>query len=158
MKFKLDSAQLFVPDGLPAKDALVRTTHMAIGAHQDDLEAMAIDSILKCFQRDDKWFTGVVLTNGSGSPRADLYKDYTDQEMQVIRAKEQKKAAVVGEYAAQALLNYPSAAVKDGSNKDPVEDIALLLKIAKPEVVYTHNLSDKHDTHISVALSLDFAL
>jgi hypothetical protein len=54
MKFKRDTARLFVPDGLPAEPALVRTTHMAVGAHQDDLEIMAIDGILKCFQREDK--------------------------------------------------------------------------------------------------------
>jgi hypothetical protein len=62
--FKLETAQLFVPDGLPAEQALSRTTHMAIGAHQDDLEIMAIDGILKCFQQAHKWFTGVVVTNG----------------------------------------------------------------------------------------------
>lgn len=152
MKFKLDTAELFVPDGLAAEPALARTTHMAIGAHQDDLEIMAIDGILKCFQREDRWFTGVVVTNGSGSPRDDLYKDYTDEAMQVVRRKEQKKAAVVGEYAAQVLLDYPSTAVKDSANRDPVEDIAQLLKIAKPETVYTHNLTDKHDTHVGVAL------
>lgn len=152
MKFNLDTAEVFVPDGLPAEEALARTTHMAIGAHQDDIEIMACDGILKCFQRDDKWFCGVVVTNGSGSPRDALYKDYTDEAMQVVRRKEQKKAAVVGEYGAQVLLDYPSAAVKDGSNKNPVEDIALVLKAAKPEVVYTHNLADKHDTHVAVAL------
>lgn len=152
MKFKLDTAELFVPDGLAAEPALARTTHMAIGAHQDDLEIMAIDGILKCFQREDRWFTGVVVTNGSGSPRDDLYKDYTDEAMQIVRRKEQKKAAVVGEYAAQVLLDYPSTAVKDSANRDPVEDIAQLLKIAKPETVYTHNLTDKHDTHVGVAL------
>ena len=152
MKFNLDTAEIFVPDGLPAEEALARTTHMAIGAHQDDLEIMAIDGILKCFQQEDKWFTGVVVTNGSGSPRDDLYRDYTDEAMQVVRRKEQKKAAVIGEYATQVLLDYPSAAVKDGSNKSPVEDIGLLLKTAKPEVVYTHNLVDKHDTHVAVTL------
>jgi LmbE family N-acetylglucosaminyl deacetylase len=152
MKLNLDTAEIFVPDGLPAEEALARTTHMAIGAHQDDIEIMAFDGILKCFQRDDKWFCGVVVTNGSGSPRDDLYKDYTDEAMQIVRRKEQKKAAVVGEYAAQVLLDYPSSAVKDGSNKDPVEDIARLLKVAKPEMVYTHNFADKHDTHVAVAL------
>lgn len=152
MKFNLDTAEIFVPDGLPTEEALARTTHMAIGAHQDDIEIMAFDGILKCFQRDDKWFCGVVVTNGSGSPRDDMYRDYTDEAMQVVRRKEQKKAAVVGEYAAQVLLDYPSAAVKDGSNKDPVEDMALLLKAARPEVIYTHNLADKHDTHVAVAL------
>jgi LmbE family N-acetylglucosaminyl deacetylase len=152
MKLKLDTAQIFVPDGLPCEDALARTTHMAIGAHPDDLEVMAIDGILKCFQQDDRWFTGVVVTRGSGAPRDHVYKHCTDQAMRTIRVKEQKKAAVVGEYAAQVLLDYPSAAVQDGSNKDPVEDMALLLRIARPAVVYTHNLADKHDTHISVTL------
>jgi LmbE family N-acetylglucosaminyl deacetylase len=152
MKLNLETAEIFVPDGLPVEEGLARTTHMAIGAHQDDLEIMAFDGILKCFQRDDKWFCGVVVTNGSGSPRDDLYKDYTDEEMQVVRRKEQKKAAVVGEYAAQVLLDYPSSAVTDGSGKAPVEDLAKLLKVAKPEVVYTHNLADKHDTHVGVVL------
>jgi len=152
MNFNRESAEVFVPDGLPAGEALARTTHMAIGAHQDDLEIMAFDGILRCLQRDDLWFTGVVVTDGSGSPRDDLYKDYTDEAMRVVRRKEQKKAAVVGEYAAQVLLDYPSAAVKDGSNPGPVQDLFLLLQAARPEVVYSHNLADKHDTHVAVAL------
>ncbi len=154
MKFKIDTAQLFVPDNLPPEEALGRTTHMAIGAHQDDLEIMAIDGILKCFQQKERWFTGVVVTNGRGSPRAGLYQAYTDDEMQAVRIKEQKKAAMVGEYAAQVLLDYPSAAVKDGSNQEPVEDLVLLLTMAQPEVVYTHNLADKHDTHVGVTLKV----
>jgi len=152
MKFKLETAQLFVPDNLPAGKALARTTHMGIGAHQDDLEIMAIDGILQCFQRTDKWFTGVVMTNGSGSPRDDLYNDYTDEDMRAVRAKEQKKAAIVGEYTAQVLLDYTSAAVRDPTNKDTVEDLLLLLDHARPEVVYTHNLADKHSTHVGVGL------
>ncbi len=154
MKFNLSTAQLFVPDSLPAEAALARTTHLAIGAHQDDLEIMAIDGILQCFQREDQWFTGVVVTNGRGSPRAGLYGDYSDDQMWEVRIKEQKKAAVVGEYAAQILLDYPSSAVKDGSNKQPVEDILQLLKTAQPDVVYTHNLTDKHTTHIGVAVKV----
>lgn len=152
MKFKLETAELFIPDGLAADAALARTTHMAFAAHQDDIEIMAYSGILDCFQQTDKWFTGVVVTNGSGSPRDDVYKDYTDEEMRVIRRKEQKKAAVVGEYAAQILLDYPSAPVKDPAACAPVEDIAALLNAARPEVVYTHNLADKHDTHAAVAI------
>ncbi len=154
MKFKLETAELFVPDGLPAKEALERTTHMAFGAHQDDLEIMAYDGIITCFQQPGKWYTGVVVTNGSGSARDDIYKEYTDDDMRAVRFKEQKKAAVVGEYAAQALLDYPSSAIKDGSNKDPVADLKMLLELARPEVVYTHNLADKHDTHVGVTLKL----
>jgi LmbE family N-acetylglucosaminyl deacetylase len=152
MKFNLDTAEIFVPDGLPAGQALARTTHMAIGAHQDDLEIMAYDGIQRCFQRDDRWFCGVVVTNGSGSPRDDLYRDYSYAEMQVVRRKEQKKAAMVGEYAAQVLLDYPSSIVKDGADKSPAKDLELLLKTATPRIVYTHNLADKHDTHVAVAL------
>jgi LmbE family N-acetylglucosaminyl deacetylase len=152
VKFNLDTAEIFVPDGRPVEGALARTTHMAIGAHQDDLEIMACDGILRCFGRDDEWFCGVVVTDGSGSPRDGLYRDYSDAEMQVVRRKEQKKAAVVGEYAALALLDYPSSVVKNGVDRSPVKDLELLLKAARPRIVYTHNLADKHDTHVAVAL------
>jgi len=154
MRFKLDTAQIFVPDGLPDEPALARTTHMGISAHQDDLEIMAMDGILQCFGREDHWFTGVVVTNGAGSPRNGLYANYSDQEMQLVRVKEQKKAAVVGEYAAQVLLDYPSWAVKDGSNKSAGEDLVSLFKLARPQIVYTHNLADKHPTHVGVALKV----
>jgi LmbE family N-acetylglucosaminyl deacetylase len=152
VKFNLDTAEIFVPDGLSVEEAMARTTHMAIGAHQDDLEIMACDGILKCFGRDDEWFCGVVVTDGSGSPRDGLYRDYSDAEMQVVRRKEQKKAAVVGEYAALALLDYPSSVVKNGADTSPIKDLELLLKAARPRIVYTHNLADKHDTHVAVAL------
>lgn len=158
MKLNLDTAEIFVPDGLSVEEALGRTTHMGVGAHQDDIEIMAFDGILKCFQQNDKWFTGVVVSDGSGSPRDDLYKEYTDEMMRAIRRQEQKKAAVVGGYAAQVLLDYPSAAVKDGANKALVEDLMTVLQIARPEVVYTHNLADKHDTHVATALRVIEAL
>ena len=154
MQFKLESAQLYIPDDLAVEPALARTTHMAVGAHQDDLEIMAIDGILQCFQQDNKWFTGVVVTDGRGSSRTGLYADYTDDQMQQVRIKEQIKAAVIGEYAAQILLDYPSSAVKDAANSDPVEDLLHLLMAAKPQVIYTHNLADKHDTHIGVTLKV----
>lgn len=152
MKLGQDTAEIFVPDGLPAGEALARTTHMAIGAHPDDLEIMAYDGILRCFQKEDQWFCGVVVTDGRGSPRDEQYKGHTDVEMQVVRRKEQKKAAIVGEYGAQVLLSYPAAAVTDATDKVPLEDLTVLLKAATPEVVYTHSLTDKHDTHVAVAL------
>ncbi len=154
MKFSLDSAQVFVPDHLPVEEALARTTHVAVGAHQDDLEIMAFDGIIRCFQQLDRWFCGVVITDGSGSPRDDVYKDYTDEDMRTVRIKEQFKAAVVGEYSAQVMLDYPSKAVKDAADKRPVEDVVKLLRVTTPEVVYTHNLTDKHDTHVGVTLKV----
>jgi LmbE family N-acetylglucosaminyl deacetylase len=151
MKFNLSTAEIFVPDGLPVEQALARTTHMTIAAHQDDIEIMAAGPILDCFQQKELWFTGVVVTDGRGSPRDDLYKEYDDEEMRIIRFKEQKKAAVVGEYAAQVLLDFPSKVIKNPSNPEPVDDIAALLRAARPKFVYTHNLADKHDTHVAVA-------
>jgi LmbE family N-acetylglucosaminyl deacetylase len=158
MQLHLDTAEIFVPDGLPVEQALRRTTHMAISAHQDDIEIMAVAPILQCFQQEDQWFTGVVVTDGRGSPRDDLYKSYSDEDMRRVRFKEQKKAAIVGEYAAQVILDYPSKAVKDGANRQPVEDITMLLKAAHPQYVYTHNLADKHDTHVGVALKVIAAI
>ena len=154
MKFNMVSAQFFAPDGTDAEAALARTTHMAIGAHQDDLEIMAYDGIINCFQQTDRWYCGIVVTNGSGSPRSDVYRDYTDEQMRMVRAIEQKKAAVVGEYGSQILLDYPSKAVKDGGDRRPADDLVKILKIADPDVVYTHNLTDKHETHIGVTLKV----
>jgi LmbE family N-acetylglucosaminyl deacetylase len=151
MKFHLPTAEIFIPDQEPEERALARTTHLAIAAHQDDIEIMAAGPILECFQREDRWFSGVVVTDGRGSPRDDLYKDYTDEEMRKVRFKEQRKAAVVGEYAAQLFLDYPSKMVKDGSCQEPVTDLAKLIEACRPEFIFTHNLADKHDTHVGVA-------
>ena len=158
MKFHLDSAVVFIPDSLPVEDALARTTHLCIAAHQDDIEIMAAQPIIECFQQKDKWFTGVVVTDGRGSPRDSLYKEYSDDEMRLVRFKEQLKAATIGEYAAQIILDHPSKVVKNASNCDPVKDILQLLRATKPEIVYTHNLADKHDTHVGVALRVIEAL
>lgn len=154
MKFALPTAELYIPDGAAEAPALARTTHLAVGAHQDDLEIMAFDGIIRCFQQEDKWFTGVVVTNGSGSARTGVYEKYTDAEMVTVRRKEQKKAAHLGDYAAQFLLDHPSSAIKDPKNAGPVDDLEAILRVCAPEVVYTHNLADKHDTHVGVALKL----
>jgi LmbE family N-acetylglucosaminyl deacetylase len=152
MKLSRETAEIWVPDGKPEDEALARTTHLGISAHQDDLEIMAYDGILKCFQQEERWFAGVVVTDGAGSPRDDLYKSYSDEQMKVVRRKEQKKAAYVAEYGAVVLLDHPSSAVKSASEPKVVADIAEVLRATKPEIVYTHNLADKHDTHVGVAL------
>ncbi len=152
MKLQLESAEIYIPDGEPLTRALARTTHLAVSAHQDDLEIMAVDGILRCFRQDDRWFTGVVVTNGAGSPRDGLYRDHTDEVIRQVRAHEQRKAAFVGEYAAQFQLDYPSSAVRSAADARPVADLMAILEATRPEVVYTHNLADKHATHVAVAL------
>jgi LmbE family N-acetylglucosaminyl deacetylase len=152
MRFHLDTSEIFIPDDLSIEQALARTTHLAISAHQDDLEIMAAQPIMECFQKKDKWFTGVVVTDGRGSPRNGLYEHYDDEEMRRVRFKEQRKAAVVSEYTAQIMLDYPSQVVKDPARREPIEDLMRLIQAAHPQIIFTHNLADKHDTHVSVTL------
>src|ERR1041385_8617614 len=158
MKLTEASAEIWVPDGQSEEAALKRTTHMSIAAHQDDVEIMALEGILAGFGSTDKWFAAIIVTNGAGSPRDGIYGKYTDDQMQTVRRLEQKKAAFVGEYAAAALLNHPSSNVKSSSNPGPKNDIKAIVAASRPEVIYTHNLADKHDTHIGVALRTIAAL
>lgn len=147
-------ADVFIPDSSEPSAALSRTTHLAIGAHQDDLEFMAAHGVLECFQSSTSWFTGVVVTDGSGSPRAGEYEPYSNEQMLAVRRLEQRKAAFVGEYSAMLQLCHPSAAVKAHSagGGEVVADLVNVLRATRPEVVYTHNLADKHDTHVAVAM------
>lgn len=158
MKLNMPTAEIFVPDGKSVDEALARTTHLCIAAHQDDIEIMAYHGVLQGFGVAEKWFTGVVVTNGAGSPRDDVYANFTDEDMQKIRKIEQKKAAYIADYSAQGLLDYTSSAVKDGKNCDVVNDIKNIIIACQPEVIYTHNLADKHDTHVSVALRVITAI
>jgi len=158
MELHNPASEIYVPDESPVDVALSRTTHMGVSAHQDDIEIMAYHGILECFGRPDKHFTGVTLTNGSGSPRAGLYARYTDEEMQKVRRREQKKAAFVGEYSAHVFLDYSSGAIKDGTNIHVVEDLKKVIAATRPRVIYTHNLADKHDTHVATTLRIIRAL
>lgn len=150
MKFHQPEADIFVPDAAPWPAALARTTHMGIGAHQDDLEFFAVHGILEAHGRDDRWFTGVTVTNGAGSARAGVYERLTDEEMVGVRREEQRKAAVIGEYAAMIQLDYPSAMIKDRGQTGPVDDLHAILDAARPEVLYLHNPADKHPSHVAV--------
>ncbi len=152
MRFHNPGADLFVPDGVEPPGALARTTHLCIAAHQDDVEIMAYHGIAESFGKADKWFSAVVVTNGAGSPRNGIYAGYSDDEMQKVRLREQRKAAYVGEYGCQVQLGFSSAQVKNAGERAPVEDLKQILMAARPEVVYLHNLADKHDTHVAVAL------
>ncbi len=153
MKLKNSTAEIFVPDETPAPAALRRITHLGIGAHQDDLEFMAFHGILTCYAQSRKWFGGVTCTNGAGSARAGVYQKFSDVQMMAVRRREQRNAAVVGRYGVMIQLDYPSAAVKSAANPALKNDLKKILAASLPEIVYTHNLADKHDTHIGVAVA-----
>jgi LmbE family N-acetylglucosaminyl deacetylase len=152
IRLRAEGAEAFVPDGVSLTTALERTTHLGIGAHPDDLEIMACHGILECYRKSDRWFTGVTVANGGGSVRAGAFQSKTDAEMIEIRKLEQKKAAALGEYSAVLLLNHASASVKEANHEGLAADLDAVLAATSPEVVYTHNLADKHDTHVAVAL------
>jgi LmbE family N-acetylglucosaminyl deacetylase len=153
MKLHQSSAEIFVPDGKPVFEALKRITHLGIGAHQDDLEFMAFHGILECFDSEKKWFGGITCTNGSGSARTGAYKKFTDAQMMAVRRREQNAAAVIGRYGVMIQLNYPSSTVKSSADTRLKDDLKEILKATRPEIVYTHNLADKHDTHIGVVIT-----
>ncbi len=147
--FSRAGSEVFVPDAVPAAAALARTTHLGIGAHADDLEIMAIHGILACYEPGERSFTGVVVTDGAGSI---IRGDTSRAELAERRRSEQKRAATLGRYGAQVLLDYTSEALKDPAASSVVDDLVALLLATKPEVVYTHALTDTHDTHVAVTL------
>lgn len=134
-----------------------RTTHLGIAAHQDDLEILALHGILKGLH--SPCFGGIVLTNGSGSPRSGKFKDLTDEQMQLVRHKEQIRAAHFGRYSFIAQLSHNSQTIK--TNKDRpvvVDELVQILKQLQPEIIYTHAPTDKHDTHVAVLICVLEAL
>jgi|LSQX01.3.fsa_nt_gb LmbE family N-acetylglucosaminyl deacetylase len=143
---------IYVPDHEDPLVALSKTTHLAVGAHQDDIEIMAIDGILACYQNADQHFTACTVTDGRGTPRAGAFENVSDAEMAEIRANEQNKAAEIGKYAAQVQLGFQSHQVRQPDFKGLADSLDQLFSLTRPKIVYTHNLFDKHSSHVAVAL------
>lgn len=150
--------EVYVPGATDPAEALSRTTHLAIAAHQDDIEIMAMDGILQGLKDPKAHFSGCVVTDGHGSPRVGKFGHVSDDEMAQIRIEEQKAAARLGQYSAQVFLGYTSARVKDASDPALVDDLITLLQVTQPEILYTHNPADKHTTHVAVFLRVIQAL
>ncbi len=148
MKLQSPNAEIFHPTGAPR-----RITHLGIGAHQDDLEFMAFHGILACYHSDELWFGGVTCTNGAGSARTGPYANFTDAEMMAVRRREQNAAAVLGRYGVMIQLGYPSSVVKSATDPSLKNDLKTILAELRPQIVYTHNPADKHDTHVAVVVA-----
>ncbi len=147
---------IFIPDGEAGDGAISRTTHLGIGAHQDDLEFMAFHGIMECFHSSENWFGGIICTNGAGSSHSGPYARTTPAELAKIRSREQRLAASVGRYSFVAQFDYPSKDIVPGCGL--VSDLTMLLSRMHPGVIYTHNPADKHETHIRVLLAVLEAL
>ncbi len=152
MNFSQPQADIYVPSGNPPDAALARTTHLCLAAHQDDVEIMAYDGIVECLARKDRWFSGVVVTNGAGSPRSGRFARISGTKMQAIRRREQRRAARIGRYSIQIQLAHPSAATRRPGQPALSSDLRQIFSACRPEVVYLHNPADKHDTHVAVFL------
>src|SRR5262245_33383096 len=152
MKPRNPDALVYVPDGRPVGEALGRTTHLGIVGHPDDLEILAARGILACYEAADRWFCGVVITDGAGSARTGPYASYDDAQMRAVRREEQQKAAQLGKFGAVVMLDYTSKALR-GSRPAVVGDLEAVLAATRPEIVYTHNLADRHSTHVAASLA-----
>jgi len=153
MKFSNPAADTFIPEGISEEAALARTTHLCIAAHQDDIEIMAYHGIAECYGASERWFSGVIVTDGSGSPRAGKFANFTDEEMKAVRREEQCTAARIGKYSAVIQLAHPSTLVKSPKSDEVRGDLGAILAAApNAHTVYLHNPADKHDTHIAVLL------
>lgn len=152
LSFSRRDADVFQPAGqtLTPEAALARTTHLCVAAHQDDIEIMAHHGIAACYGRADRFFTGVVVTNGAGSPRAGAYAKFTDEQMLAVRRAEQRRAAEIGRYNLMIQLAHASGDVKAARNRDVFNDLTAIFRGCTPEILYLHQPADKHDTHIAV--------
>lgn len=151
MELKKKSAEIFIPDNRSVNEALKSVTHVAIGAHQDDIEIMAYHGILECLNSNPAEFLGIICTNGAGSARVGPYASYSNEDMMRVRKQEQRQAATIGRFAACIQLDYSSAEMKDPGNFDVVNDLMTILSQTQVKRAYIHNLSDKHDTHVASA-------
>jgi len=154
VRFSRPDADIFLPiaESITPAAALARTTHLCVAAHQDDIEIMAHHGIAECHGRTDRFFTGVVVTNGAGSPRDGGYAKFTNEQMLAVRRAEQRRAAEIGRYNLMLQLAHTSADVKAARARDVFRDLTTIFAACAPEIIYLHQPADKHDTHVALAL------
>jgi len=133
LKLSRPAAEVFIPDGTSWEAASARVTHLVVAAHADDVELMAWHAVLHA-----EGLAAVIVTGGD--------------ELRDTRLREQKRAASLGRYAAVIWLDHASADVKRAAYPPLASDLGAVLSAIRPRLVYTHNLADKHDTHVAVAL------
>jgi LmbE family N-acetylglucosaminyl deacetylase len=133
LKLSHPTAEVFIPDGRSWEAACARVTHLVVAAHADDVELMAWHAVLHA-----EGLAAVIVTGGN--------------ELRDTRLLEQKRAASQGNYAAVIWLDHASADVRQAAYSPLASDLSAVLSAMRPQLVYTHNLADKHDTHVAVAL------
>lgn len=146
-----DGVDVFVPDG-DLDAALARGWTVGIAAHADDLELAMAPSEIEGGAATR--FVGVTCTDGAGSPRAPGPETLSRDEYVAVRRAEQRHAAQVASYAAQIQLGHPSGEVVGPAGRESlVEQLVDILRAVRPQRVLTHTPTDRHTTHIAVALA-----
>ena len=135
------------------QSALSSSQHIAIVAHQDDAEIIAYSAISECFNRSDKWFSSLTLTNGSGASRGGKYQNFSDEELAHCRQQEQLSAAHLGRYALANQWSTSSSFIKQQAS-EAIESLYQYLLTSyqkgKIQYLYSHSPFDKHETHRAV--------
>src|SRR5262249_15239473 len=132
LKLSRPAAEVFIPDGMSWEAACARVTHLVVAAHADDVEIMAWHALLHAER-----LAAVIVTDRRDSP---------------TRLLEQKRAASLGHYAAVIWLDHASPDVRQPAYEAVAGDLRAILSAVRARWVYTHNLADRHDTHVAVAL------
>lgn len=160
---KMIKERKFIPNemslGVAADSA--RGGSMGIGAHPDDLEIIAIRGIGISLNFEQRRFTGVTVTDGSGGTRKECFKEMSEEAMAGKRLEEQNIAATLGKYALQYNLNYKSADIRDPNaelSKALVKEISDIVHTLQPHAIYTHSPFDNHPTHVAVMRAVIDAL
>lgn len=156
MKLHKSEAWVYRPQDESKTDP--REVYLGIGAHPDDVEFMVWQGILQCYRQPQRTFASVVITGGRGSSRIGAYAHVSDDQMMQIRAQEQRFAAELGDYSFSASLGYTSQELRQSACQQVVEDIKEIVRSLRPQVIYTHNLADRHDTHVAALLRVVQAL
>jgi LmbE family N-acetylglucosaminyl deacetylase len=151
-------SEIHILDGSSQKHGLAKTTHLGIGAHQDDLEIIAVPGILTSHSQPNLHFSGVIVSNGSGAPRGPGFEDYSESQYIKIRNQEQIQAANIGQYQALILLGYQSSSIRNPLQTDVPADLTGIIELTSPEIIYTHNPFDRHPTHAAVCFRTIAAL
>lgn len=144
--------RVHVSDSVAADVHLAQVSHMAIGAHPDDLEIIGIQGIHQSIGSSNQFFGGVVVTNGAGSTRGSEYKNLSDSEFAAERSAEQLAAAEFGGYEVLVELRRNSSELLDGLNSAIVDRLVALIDTLRPDTLYIHNPFDRHATHAALSM------
>ncbi len=123
---------------------------LAIAAHQDDIEIMAMDGILKSYGSKKYDFYACIVADFAICDKVGKYAELSDKEMVDVRNAEQIRASEIGEYAGLSMLKHTSKDLEEANNPIIIKELAAKIKEIHPDIIYTHNIFDKRKSHQNV--------